>query len=153
MEFGNFIHEKKRNRVFWKEIYGYQSVCLSALHLWGVQIHWSVYMWRTTRSYKKRVPLDEWIVLGKGALSSEMHLLGNSAWLMVLAQSLNEDNEVVLLHMFTGAFSVAWKATWDKTQGCLLEKETNWLINFAFLAVLAGWVCFKKSKRGFLFYI
>lgn len=77
------------------------------------------------------------------------------AWLMGLAKSLNEDNEVVLQHVFTGASSVAWKAAWDKTQECLLEKETNWLINFAFLAVLAGWICLKKSrneKEGFFWF-
>lgn len=77
---------------------------------------------------------------------------------MVLAKALNEDNEVVLQHMFTGASSVAWKATWDKTQGCLLEKETNCLINFALLAVLTAWICLKKKDTGkcykylFLFY-
>lgn len=69
------------------------------------------------------------------------------------AKSLNEDNEVVLQHMFTGTSSVAWKTTWDKTQGCLLEKETNWLIKVAFLPVLADQICLKKKKewkrRGF----
>lgn len=70
---------------------------------------------------------------------------------MVLAKSLNEDNKVVLQHMFTGAFSVAWKATWDETQRWLLKKETNWLINFAFLAVWADSMCYQKKKKSFFF--
>jgi len=74
---------------------------------------------------------------------------------MVLAKSLNEDNEAFLQHMFTGASSIAWKATWDKAQKCLLEKETNWPINFTFLAVLVGCVSKKQELKigHFLFCI